>query len=428
MKKLILPLALVLVASFALAQTYDANGRQKVNVETGTTVVTQGTGTNLHAVVDSGTVTVSDGAGALNVIVDSATLGTVTVSDGAGALNTIVDSGTLIATQATGTNLHTVVDSGSVTVSDGAGALNVIVDSATLGTVTVSDGAGAMNTIVDSGTITTVSAARIVGNAGAVVDGVVTAAASPANMVMAGGIYNSTLPSPTTGQSVAVQLNAKGMQLVQVGDGTTNAGVISATTALKTDLSSIAGTATPTGNGTAATSLRVSVASDSTGSLIATQATAANLNARSDTSGATGAAPPARADFTGGIGSGATGGLIVGVPVCDTFARVNVSTAATTLIITGVSGRHVRICSLSLVTAAANIVTLIEGTGATCGTGTTGMAGGTTTAGYSFAANGGIAYGSGIGSINSTTATGDSVCIVTSAATQLSGAIGYTIY
>ena len=147
-----------------------------------------------------------------------------------------------------------------------------------------------------------------------------------------------------------------------------------------------------------------------------------------DAVGAAGAAPPGEYVAIGGVTSGATGGFLGGIPVCDTFARVNVSTATTTLIVTGVSGRHVRICSLSLVTAAANIVTLISGTGATCGTGTTGMAGGTGTAGYSFAANGGIAFGSGVGAINQTTATGDSVCAVTSAATQLSGSVGYTIY
>jgi len=216
---------------------------------------------------------------------------------------------------------------------------------------------------------------------------------------------------------------------VQVTDGTTNATVIAATAALKTDLSSIAGTATPAGNGTAANSLRVTVASDSTGTIAATQATASSLNVRPDTSGATGAAPPARADFVGGLASGATGGFVVGVTVCDSFANVTVSTATTTLLVTGVSGRHVRICSLSLVTAAANNVALLSGTGATCGTGTTGMSGGTTAAtGWNFAANGGLTQGSGIGEVNRTNATGDSVCIVTSAATQLSGRISYTIY
>lgn len=184
------------------------------------------------------------------------------------------------------------------------------------------------------------------------------------------------------------------------------------------------------GNGVSGTGVqRVTIASDSTGTIIATQATAANLNNRSDTSGATGAAPPARADFVGGLTSGATGGFVTGITVCDSFVNVTVSTATTTLLITGVTGRHVRICSLSLVTAAANNVALISGTGATCATGTTGMNGGTTAAtGWNFAANGGLTQGSGLGEVNRTNATGNSVCIITSAATQLSGRISYAIY
>ena len=146
-------------------------------------------------------------------------------------------------------------------------------------------------------------------------------------------------------------------------------------------------------------------------------------------SGSTGAAPPDRASYSAGLGSGATGGFLTGITVADSFVNVNVTTATTTLLVTGVSGRHVRISSLSLVTAAANNVALISGTGATCGTGTTGMNGGTTAAsGWNFAANGGITQGNGLGTINQTNATGDSVCIVTSAATQLSGRIAYAIY
>ncbi len=111
-------------------------------------------------------------------------------------------------------------------------------------------------------------------------------------------------------------------------------------------------------------------------------------------------------------------------------------TATTTLAITGVSGRHVYICSINLVTAAANNVALIAGTTTStpCDTSAAGLNGGTTAAeGWNFAANGGIAQGSGLGAIISTNgptgaATGDNVCIVTSAATQLSGTISYAIY
>lgn len=145
--------------------------------------------------------------------------------------------------------------------------------------------------------------------------------------------------------------------------------------------------------------------------------------------GSTGAAPPAKGVFNTAIGSGATGGFLVGVTVGDSSKAISISTATTTLMITGVSGRQVRITSFHMVTAAANNVAWIEGTGATCGTGSAGMAGGTTAAsGYNFAANGGIALGTGFGEVLTTATTGDSVCLVTSAATQLSGFIKYAIY
>jgi hypothetical protein len=146
-------------------------------------------------------------------------------------------------------------------------------------------------------------------------------------------------------------------------------------------------------------------------------------------SGTTGAAPPAQASFVGGLQSGATGGFLGGFPACDLGKVVNISTATTTLMVTGVSGRQVRICAFHMITTLANNVAWLEGTGATCGTGTAGMAGGTTAAsGYNFAANGGIAMGTGIGQVMLTATTGDSVCLITSAATQLSGFISYTIY
>lgn len=146
--------------------------------------------------------------------------------------------------------------------------------------------------------------------------------------------------------------------------------------------------------------------------------------------GATGSAPPVNAVLMGGLASGATGGLTSAIAVCDTSKGVNVTTATTTLMVTGVSGRQVRVCGLKLVTAAANNVQFISGTGATCGTGTTGIGGGGTTAasGDNYAANGGSAYGGGLGQLFTTTATGDSLCVVTSANTQLSGIITYTIY
>lgn len=230
-----------------------------------------------------------------------------------------------------------------------------------------------------------------------------------------------TLASDSTGLvsvddnagSLTVDLNGGTDALigrVKLTDGTTVPGVIVGTTALKTDLSSVAGTATVTA---AAGVQKVGIVG--------------NANAALDA--ATGAAPPANAILHAGLGSGATGGFLVAAAYGDSFANINIVTATTTLLITGVSGRHVRIAAFSLITAGANNVAFISGTGATCGTGTTGMTGGTTAAtGYNFAANGGIVQGTGIGEINRTNATGDSVCIVTSAAVQLSGRVSYAIY
>lgn len=142
-----------------------------------------------------------------------------------------------------------------------------------------------------------------------------------------------------------------------------------------------------------------------------------------------GAAPPANALGLAGLGSGATGGFMVGIPVSDTQKALNIASATTTLIVTGVAGRQVRIGSMELDTNGADNIEWIEGTGATCGTGTTGMAGGTTSGlGYNFLANGSILRGSGLGTISQTTATGDSVCMVTSTTAQVSGNITYTIY
>lgn len=58
--------------------------------------------------------------------------------------------------------------------------------------------------------------ARIVGNAGAIVDGVIGAATAPANMLATGGVYNSTKPTLTTGQSAAMQLEANGSHAVSL--------------------------------------------------------------------------------------------------------------------------------------------------------------------------------------------------------------------
>lgn len=111
-------------------------------------------------------------------------------------------------------------------------------------------------------------------------------------------------------------------------------------------------------------------------------------------------------------------------------ARVNISAATNTQIITGTSGKQTYICAINLVGAAADNVAIVEGTGTACATGTIGVnTGGTTAAsGWNFAANGGIAQGIGLGTIMGPTTTsggGANVCVFPSAATQLTGVIKY---
>lgn len=97
-----------------------------------------------------------------------------------------------------------------------------------------------------------------------------------------------------------------------------------------------------------------------------------------------------------------------------------------TQIITGTSSKQTYICAINIVVGAATNVALVEGTGSTCGTSTTGMAGGSTAAtGWNFAANGGLTLGNGDSWVIKTATAADNVCILVSAANQVSGSIKY---
>lgn len=112
--------------------------------------------------------------------------------------------------------------------------------------------------------------------------------------------------------------------------------------------------------------------------------------------------------------------------VAKTHIPINISTATTTEITAALAGasNHYYICSIDLVTAAANNVALVDDDSDGCGTVTSGLAGGTTAAsGWNFGANGGLTKGNGDSMVFKTGGTNRVVCIVTSAATQLSGSM-----
>jgi len=190
-----------------------------------------------------------------------------------------------------------------------------------LNATVVGTGTFAVQATLSAETTKVIGTVRNLGNAGAVFDGVNTAATAPANGILGLGLYNSTEPSPTTGQSVGIQLDSKGRQRMVLMDaaGNTrglnidsnnNAGVVLQT---QTDTVMVGGVnikeinaVTPLmGNGATGTgSQRVTIANDNTG--------IANWG-----QGATGSAVPSGAEYQGLIAktanpSAATDGNMVG--------------------------------------------------------------------------------------------------------------------
>lgn len=106
------------------------------------------------------------------------------------------------------------------------------------------------------------------------------------------------------------------------------------------------------------------------------------------------------------------------------YTPISMTTATTLRIVPPAVGKRTYICHLTLTSAAADNIAIVEGTGGTCGTGTAGVIGGTTaTNGPNFAANGGLAIGNGGFAVGATAGTNVDLCVITSAATPLAGVI-----
>jgi hypothetical protein len=127
------------------------------------------------------------------------------------------------------------------------------------------------------------------------------------------------------------------------------------------------------------------------------------------------------------------GGSVVGYTSndpCTQATKVNVAIATSAgtfqaVVPSGVT--QVYVCSFSLVAAAAAVVNLVGGTGATCTTGTpVALMGSTTPAsGMSLAANGGLTFGNGGATVTRTTTGGHGVCLIQSGVIALAGSITY---
>lgn len=118
---------------------------------------------------------------------------------------------------------------------------------------------------------------------------------------------------------------------------------------------------------------------------------------------------------------------------CQVNAKnyANVSQTTNTKIVSGTSAKKIYICSLHLVTATAQNVALVEGTGTACATTTVAVdglgGGGTAATGWNLAANGGLTYGNGVSSLGAEHTAADDLCVFQSGSGQLSGGFTYVV-
>ena len=104
----------------------------------------------------------------------------------------------------------------------------------------------------------------------------------------------------------------------------------------------------------------------------------------------------------------------------DSSAFINPSTAITTQIVGLSSGKKIYVTSFDVVASSANTVNFSYGTGTNCAGGLTAVSGT-----WSFAANGGIARGSGIGPVIIVPA-GNALCVTTGQSGQVGIDVSYT--
>jgi hypothetical protein len=95
---------------------------------------------------------------------------------------------------------------------------------------------------------------------------------------------------------------------------------------------------------------------------------------------------------------------------------------------TGTASNRTYVCQINIVTATAQNIALVSGTGTVCATSLGPMAGGTTAAtGWNFAANGGIALGDGSATVAKSDTDADNICLLQSSSGQVSGSITYVV-
>ena len=252
--------------------------------------------------------------------------------------------------------------------------------------------------------------ARVVGNAGGIMDAAGQNAASPANELLTGCQFNTTPTTITSGNISPVQCDNGGKMLVNTGTVTVT-GTVTANQGgapWAENITQFGGVALSTGTGNGGTGIpRVTVSQDSKVQIWDATNTAAVKAASAS--------------------AALTDPAIVAAPspnpstVCTSIKPIS-QTGSTDLI---TSTNKLHICAVLIVSATAQSVSLVEGTGATCGTGTAALMGATTAAnGMALAANGGFAH-TAERAFMQTQTTADHLCLLQSGAGNVSGFISY---
>ncbi len=110
--------------------------------------------------------------------------------------------------------------------------------------------------------------------------------------------------------------------------------------------------------------------------------------------------------------------------VAPTYTPISITSATTTRIVAPTSAKKTYVCYMFLLSAIANNVGIVEGTGGTCGSSTAGVVGGTTAAnGINLAANSGAVFQEGGFAALATAGTNVDLCLITSAAGPVAGHI-----
>lgn len=109
--------------------------------------------------------------------------------------------------------------------------------------------------------------------------------------------------------------------------------------------------------------------------------------------------------------------------IFKTFSQIT-----STQLVTGTASKKIYVCSILLVNAGAENVSLIAGTGTVCATSSVAVIGGTTAAtGPNLAANGGFALGNGDAAVAATTVNADNLCLLQSSTSRIAGVLTYVV-